>query len=185
MTILRILVVVALQTAALGYMIFDRQMMLNASQIVTLKTVPVDPQDIFRGDYVVLTYEISTADITTLDGDDKFDYGDVVFVTVVPDGETWKAAALGHGKPFAVQGGVAIRGSINRIDNGENGMTRYFGITYGIESYFVPQGTGLAIENEARQGKLSVDVAVTDDGRAAIKALRRDGKAPFYVEGVY
>ena len=40
MTALRILVVVALQTAALAYMIVDRQAMLNASRVVTLKVGP-------------------------------------------------------------------------------------------------------------------------------------------------
>ncbi len=183
-TVLRILVVAALQTAALAYMIVDRQMMLNASQVVTLKVVPIDPRDIFRGDYVILNYEISNVDPSKLQGDDRFTWGDTIFVTVVPQGAVWSAAAVGRDRPVAVDGGVAIRGTINRIDEGER-ETRSLGVTYGIESYFVPQGTGMEIENEARRGELSIDVAVGGDGRAAIKAIRRNGQPPFYVEGLF
>ena len=55
MMIMRILVVVALQTVALAYMILDRQTMLNSSRVVTLKVVPIDPNDMFRGEYVILS----------------------------------------------------------------------------------------------------------------------------------
>ena len=55
MTMIRILIVVALQSAALAYMIVDRQAMLNAGRVVTLKVAPIDPRDIFRGDFVILS----------------------------------------------------------------------------------------------------------------------------------
>jgi uncharacterized membrane-anchored protein len=180
MTAVRILIVVALQTLSLVYMIYDRQAMLNASRVVTLKVMPVDPRDIFRGDYVVLSYAISRLDTTKLDGDDKFDYGDTVFVTMLRQGEgaEWIPVALGRGKPFVVQGGVPIRGTVSQPD----GTT--IAVTYGIESYFVPEGTGRAIEEEANKGDLNVDAAIDPSGRAAIKALRRGGQV-FYVEGIF
>ena len=178
MTAIRILIVVALQTLALAYMIYDRQTMLNAGRVVTLKVVPVDPRDVFRGDYVTLNYEISRLDTTKLDGDDTFASGDKIYVTVVAQEGVWNAVALGRSKPFAVQGGVAIRGDVQYADSST------VSVTYGIESYFVPEGTGRAIEEEARKGELSVDAAIDPQGRAAIKALRRGGQL-FYVEGVF
>ena len=182
--ILRILIVVALQTVALAYMILDRQAMLNSSRVVTLKVVPVDPRDMFRGDYVVLSYDISRLDLTKLEGDDAMTYGDTVFVTVVRDGEAWKAVAVRRGRPFQVQGGIALQGKVESVDGAEaNGPPKTARITYGIESYFVPQGTGKDIEAEARSGELSVDVAVDAQGRPAIKAIRRKGQV-FYVEGI-
>lgn len=205
MIALRILIVVALQTLALAYMIYDRQAMLNAGRTVTLKVVPVDPRDIFRGDYVILSYDISRLDLSKIDGEDKFDYNDTVFVTLVPDGQTWKAAAIARGKPIAVQGGVAVRGTVISFDlinppeapapAGPSGTPApapaptpppqsFVLVTYGIESYFVPEGTGRAIEDEARKGELSVDAAIDPTGRASIKALRRSGNV-FYVEGVF
>lgn len=184
MTVIRILIVVALQTAALAYMIVDRQAMLNSAQVVTLKVVPIDPNDMFRGEYVILNYDISRLDLAKLDGDDTMSYGEVVFVTLVPDGQTWKAVAINRERPSEVQGGIALRGKTDWVD-GASGVTtpQHIGVNFGIESYFVPQGTGKIIEDEARKGELSVDVAIDADGRGAIKAVRRkDGV--IYVEGI-
>jgi uncharacterized membrane-anchored protein len=183
-TTLRILIVVALQTALLAYMIVDRQTMLNASRVVTLKVTPVDPRDIFRGDYVILSYDISRLDPTKLEGDDKFGYGDKVLVTLVPNGDTWTAAGIAHGKPVPAQNGVVIQGTIESFDANDTGQTTSVTVHYGIESYFVPEGTGRAIEEERQKGDVSADIAIDRQGRAAIKALRRNGQ-PFYVEGIF
>lgn len=203
-TTLRILIVVALQTAALVYMIVERQAMLNASRVVTLKVAPVDPRDIFRGDYVILSYDISRLEPGKLAGDDTFGYGDTVYVTLVPDGEAWTAAAIARDRPVSMPGGVAIRGTVEAFQlescetppPGPDGpptapapdtcgkRVQSVTVRYGIESYFVPEGTGRELEDERQKGDLSADIAVTDDGRAAIKALRRKGQV-FYVEGVF
>lgn len=185
MTALRILFVVALQTVALAYMIFERQSALNASRVVTLKVAPVDPRDIFRGDYVILSYEISRLDPSTLAGDDSFSNGDSVLVTLQNQGAAWKAIAISKGAPYMVQGGVPIRGTIYTVDmGGADGKVVSVTVNYGIESYFVPEGTGRAIETERQKGDLSADIAVASDGRTAIKALRRGGEV-FYVEGIF
>jgi uncharacterized membrane-anchored protein len=181
---LRILIAVALQTLALAYMIVERQAMLSSSRVVTLKVVPVDPRDIFRGDYVILSYEISRLDPTKIEGDDKFGYGEKVLVTLIQSGDTWTATAIAHGKPVMVQGGVIIQGTVQAFDANDTGQTTSVSVNYGIESYFVPEGTGHAIEAEARQGNISADIAVDNQGRAAIKALRRNGQQ-FYVEGIF
>ncbi|MBL8779881.1 MAG: GDYXXLXY domain-containing protein [Alphaproteobacteria bacterium] len=183
-TTLRILIVVALQTALLAYMILDRQAVLSAARTVTLKVVPVDPRDIFRGDYVILTYEISRLDPTKIEGDNTFGYGDKVLVTLVPNGDTWTATGIARGKPVPAQGGVAIQGTIESFDANETGQATAVTVHYGIESYFVPEGTGREIEQERQKGDLSADIAVDASGRAAIKALRRGGQV-FYVEGIF
>jgi uncharacterized membrane-anchored protein len=183
--IIRILVVVALQTAALAYMILERQAMLNSAQVVTLKVVPVDPNDMFRGEYVILNYDISRLEVEKLDGDDKFASGDTIFVTLVRDGESWKAVAVKNGQPQFVQGGVALRGNVSYVtETGERSNPIAVNVTYGIESYFVPQGTGHQIEAEARAGEIKVDVAVDGQGRGAIKAIRRKDKV-IHVEGIF
>jgi uncharacterized membrane-anchored protein len=58
-------------------------------------------------------------------------------------------------------------------------------LTYGIESFFVPQGQGKVIEDERQKGDLTADIAVDAQGRGTIKALHRaDGQA-MYVEGLF
>ena len=48
-------------------------------QEILLKTAPVDPNDLFRGDYVNLRYDISTIDLTNIVYDQPFIHGEDVF----------------------------------------------------------------------------------------------------------
>ncbi|NOT41476.1 MAG: GDYXXLXY domain-containing protein [Alphaproteobacteria bacterium] len=180
----RILLLAAAQTIALGYMIVDRQAMLNASRVVTLKVVPVDPMDPLRGEFVILNYAISRLKPAELDGEDKFNNADTIYVTLQNKGEDWAAVAIGH-RPVAVQGGVVIKGTVNYANEFtvDAKTTTELNITYGIESFFVPQGMGRDIEDTRQKGDLTADIAIDPKGRAAIKAMRRKGEV-FYVEGI-
>ncbi len=184
MATLRILIVVALQTIALVWMIADRQQMLNSSRVVTLKIVPVDPRDIFRGDYVILNYEISRLDVKTVEGEDKFAPGDTAYVALRQEGAHWKAASISHAPQASAQDIAVIRATVRYMDDPSDTGPVNVNLDYGIESYFVPQGTGHVIEEEARKGELSADIALDGKHRAAIKALRRNGTV-FYVEGIF
>jgi len=180
----RILLVVAVQTLALGYMIVDRQAVLNASRVVTLKVAPVDPMDPLRGEYVILRYAISTLNPDELQGDDKFRNAETVYVTLENKGEDWAAVAIGH-RPFTTPGGVVIKGLVSYVSEStaDAKTTTAVNVVYGIESFFVPQGMGRDIENERQKGDLAADIAIDAQGRAAIKAMRRSGQV-FYVEGI-
>jgi uncharacterized membrane-anchored protein len=185
MIALRILIVAALQTAALVYMIGERQAMLNASRVVTLKTMPVDPSDPFRGEYVVLTYTITQLDLAKLDGENDLNQGDTVYVTVRKHNGEWGATAIGKTRTPSTPDAVVIKGTVHSAYRPKpSEPPPQVRVDYGIESYWVPQGTGREIETEFRAGDLTVDVAVDDAGRPAIKALRRKGKV-FYVEGIF
>ena len=182
MTRFRILIVAALQTIALGWMIIDRQIMLDSSSVVTLKVVPIDPRDLFRGDYVVLNYDISRLDLGKLDGTKTIAPGDTVYVRLAQSDGAWTAKALSHTHE-TLDAGISLRAQIVSMDAPGEGRSQFITLTYGIESYFVPQGTGLAIEEAARKGTITIDAAVDAKGRAAIKAIRQAGK-PVYVEGI-
>ena len=67
--LLAALLVAGAQTAALGYMIESRASILRSGRDVLLKTVPVDPRDLLRGDYVILSYDISRLQPELFKGD--------------------------------------------------------------------------------------------------------------------
>jgi len=184
MTSFRILTVVALQTIALGWMIIDRQMMLDSSQVVTLKVVPIDPRDLFRGDYVVLNYDISRLDASKLGGTDTVAPGNTIFVRLEKSESTWTAVALSLAHEQPSDRAVSLKAQILGVDAPGAEGSQFITLSFGIESYFVPQGTGLAIEDAARKGTITIDAAVDTQGRAAIKAIRQDGK-PVHVEGIF
>ena len=56
------------QTAVLAYMVTDRVRLLSSGREITLPIIPVDPRDLFRGEYVRLGYDIGRVPVSLLDG---------------------------------------------------------------------------------------------------------------------
>ncbi len=54
-----VIVIVLLELLVLGFIAGKREWILWQGESVYLRTAPVDPRDIFRGDYVKLEYEIA------------------------------------------------------------------------------------------------------------------------------
>jgi uncharacterized membrane-anchored protein len=172
-----------LQVGLLGWIIYDRAQLLQTGRELRLAVVPVDPRDLFRGDYVTLSYNISRLRAEALAGDDTFDYGDTIYVTLADDGS---ATAISHAQPAS---GMFLKGAITSVDERsvcESGATtcKAYGIDYNLEKFFVPEGTGRELEKLRNEQKVSVDVAVAPDGRAALKRLLVDGE-PRFSEPLY
>lgn len=163
----------------------SRAGILRSGTEVRLATAPVDPRDLFRGDYVILNYRISTLDLSKLDGDKTFERNQPVFVRVAPGPDGLAEAkgvylarpAAGAGEAV-LEGKVASAGACVTNADGDpdcNAGRRAIRVAYGLESYFVPQGTGRAIETTERK-RLEIVAAVSSSGQAAIKRLLIDGK---------
>ena len=177
--------VAVIQFALLAVMIVDRMQILRDGAEVSLQTRPVDPRDIFRGDYVRLGYDISEVAAGALQGQPAGTSNPFVFVKLKPDGNGLYQAVSVHAEAVPVTGTeVLIRG---RVTSGTNCGTasRAFcdklRINYNLERYFVPEGEGLKLEQARNQRKLTIVAAITPSGRAAIKRLLVDG-APVYDE---
>lgn len=200
-----LIVLVLGQTLFLGAMIWDRVSLLRSPDVVTLKTAPIDPRDIFRGHYVILSYEISQLQLDKLSGDDAFAGNDAAWVELAPGEETWNAVAIWRERPEPADGNKIIRGRVTYVTDNrpftrvgpdsdpDGGLMRSEDacpgcivafLQYGIESYFVPEGEGRVLEEERNAGALTVDVALGRNGTAAIKGLRIGGE-PVYEEPVF
>ena len=171
---LALCLVAGLQTAALAWMIYDRIMLIETGREITLNTIPVDPRSLFRGDYVILNYEISRLELKALQGDIDFEPDRAVFVTLQKSADaTWQPVSIVKSLPAtAGEDRIVLRGTVRSA-----GMT--LRITYGIESYFVPEGEGKRLEDLVRERKLQVLLAVAPDGEAAIKGLLIDGELQY------
>lgn len=149
----------------LGF-IASKEYTLRTGQEVLLKTRPVDPRDLFRGDYVTLDYDISTLDLRKLDTDSSsFDWHDDVYVAIEIRGGYGIATGIYKNMP---KEGIFMKGEVN---NPSNTSMR---IEYGIESYFVPEGQGHDIERE--RNNLSVKISLDKSGNAVIKSVFIGGK---------
>lgn len=177
-----IIIVAALQTLVLGYMVWERVTLIANGKEVTLDVMPVDPRSLFRGDYVILNYRLLGQLDATLFSEPP-QKNQPVFVTVrqTPAG-SWTPSAASHARPsHPAEGDVIIRGHVEDVWQSTLNHPTQVRVRYGIESYFVPEGTGLELETKIREGDLKVIVAVGNSGESAIKGLEIEGKR-FYDE---
>lgn len=136
---------------------------LNMGQEILLKTAPVDPNDLFRGNYVNLRYDISAIDLTKIGFDSPFMTGEDVFATLAKGEKFWFVTRVGHYNQPLQKNEVCMKGKVTySYQNSIN-------VNWGIESYFVPEGKGKDIEREIRD--VSVKVSVDRTCRALIKEL--------------
>ena len=172
--------------------VVQRAAILKSGQEARLELTPVDPRDLFRGDYVVLDYRIGTVNIPA-DVPTSFTRGQQVFVTLRPDASNKsKAVAISAERPAVSGTDIVISGVVSSASTcmlNETGAIdcklgrRAVGVRYGLESYFVPEGEGKKIELTPK-ALLEVVAAIAPSGQAAIKRLLIDGK-PAYDEPPY
>jgi len=146
-------------------MIASKNYTLRTGKTVLLETVPVDPRDFLRGDYVVLRYKISDLDLSKIKTEKPhYSYGENIYVILKPGDKFWEAVAIQKNKS-AAESEVIIKGKAGYSGRKE------LGVRYGIESYFVPEGQGRDIERSMRGNKSSVTVEalVDSSGNALIK----------------
>jgi uncharacterized membrane-anchored protein len=136
-------------------------LLASGSRTVLLRVVPVDPRDLFRGEYVILSYEISWMPVPdALPGMT----GQTVYVTLAPEADNrhYRGVSASIKPPARGPGALPyMRGTLD-----EPGR-----IAFGIESYFVPEGQGQPYEAAARSRRLSAEVALAPNGQAALKSL--------------
>lgn len=171
--------VAAVQTLALSYMIYERVSILRSGREIVADVLPVDPRDLFRGDYVIFGYSFNSQQVVLPAGVKR---GDHVYVTLKPKEPgpgQWEVVKADATYPDAVEpGNVVLRAlaeyvyPLSESTKGESSGT----LRYGIESYFVPEGSGKELETMVADKKIAAVIAVSPGGKAAIKALMIDGK---------
>jgi uncharacterized membrane-anchored protein len=173
--------VAVIQSAALFQMVYDRNHLLKTGRELTLAAHPLDPRDIFRGDYVTLGYDISTLTRPSADSDPDMSSltpGSNVFVTLSPKAEGgWTETQVGRAYPSKLApDDIVLKGTLLSTWKSENPPQTRVNIRYGIEQYFVPEGTGRALEDKVREHKIEAIIAVGADGTSALKGLVVDGE---------
>jgi uncharacterized membrane-anchored protein len=183
------LAVALLQIGFLGWIIAGRAAILRNGAEVLLKVEPVDPRDLLRGDYVALGYEISRIPVKLIanvspDTSSSSDQPLVVRVRKGMDGYWHPETAWLDAAPAPAEADeVDIVGHIGAGWNLHDGDATV-SPDYGIERFYLPEGEGLAIQNDMRVRPFGVKVAVSKRGQAQIKALM-DGDKTLFEESLY
>jgi uncharacterized membrane-anchored protein len=167
------------QAAVLGWMIWDRTSLLANGREVVLEVVPVDPRSLFRGDYVILGYDISRFKLPP--GTKPPERNAPFYITLRKGpGDNWQGVSGSAEPPAQLQPDeVVIKGQVEYVSQPSSDAASepaVLGLHYGIESFFVPEGTGRELEQLVGSKKISALIAVDGSGNAAIKGLVSEGK---------
>lgn len=186
-----VLLAIAVQFLILGWMAGQREWIVRTSPTVWLRTTPVDPRDLFRGDFVRLNYEIASIHQSafgpTLAGDLALRAKakdrpyrrnrELVLYTALavnPESGTATPTSVDLVPPVA---GLFIKGRVQA--NGYSPAATLPNIAYGIDAYFVQQGKGQDLERRAPLGTpdgfqvpMEIQVALGRDGTAVILGHR-------------
>jgi len=152
---------IVLQLFIVAAIIVFKASVIAGGTTVLFKVEPVDPRDIFRGDYMILSYE----DVSRLDRElfksEKIKRGDNVYAELKQNGRFWEVARVISRKPD--KGTLFMKGSIS------GSRSKSVLMTYQIENYFIPEGSGQNIN--LRDSNPYVEVAIDKEGNAVLKKL--------------
>ena len=125
---------------------------------IRLQAQPIDPIDVFRGNYVVLRYEISSLPVLG-----EVRRGDTVCARLQESDGVWRANYADPGHPT---GTIICGRARNDASPGES-----VGIEYGIETYYAGAERAREIEESIAQKNLYVVIDLDADGSARIERL--------------
>jgi uncharacterized membrane-anchored protein len=187
--IISALVLALVQIGFLSWIIAGRAAILRNGKEVLLKIEPVDPRDLLRGDYIILGYGISRIPVKMIANipADKLSSDDTPIVVRLKRGADgyWQPTTAWFGKaPTPATADEAdISGHVAEgWDLRSEGMT--IAPDYGIERFYLPEGEGMAIQNDMRVRPFGIRIALAGDGTAQIKALV-DGDKTLFEDPLY
>ncbi len=166
---LLVLGAIAFQVISVAMIAGSKERVLATGQEITLQTAPIDPRDIFRGDYVRLNYLFSQISARQLDDsilDSGLRKGQKVYLSLATDSNGITQGNRLFTSPPA--DGLYLTGRVklhwpyrNYVKNKRPEIAKKLNqpvhIKYGIEQYYVEQGKGLVME-EIRGNRNSFQV---------------------------
>lgn len=131
---------------------------------VKIKTTPVDPRSMFRGNYARLSYEISRIESKHFNDSEGLRDDEIIYVILEQgENELYELSSVSLSKP---KNGIFLRG---RVDNGRwRSESEPVSVKYGIDAFFAKKEKALVLEDELRDGGIAV-LMVSSSGKARLK----------------
>ncbi len=143
-------IAVIIQLVLIGVLLGKQVFTVQTGNTVRIEVEPVDPRSPLRGDYMNLRYSISRIDTDLLSSPGELEGGDTVYVHLEqkPSDKTWKAVSVTKERPANE---VSMRGKVTAVGSG------MIGVKYGIEQYFIPEGSGRNVNLRNAEVEVKVD----------------------------
>ena len=185
-----VLLAVLLQIGAVAAIALHKEWVLHNGRSLWVQTAPIDPRDIFRGDYVSLNYLFTRLRSEQIDPalqQRGLRKGEAVYLAMRIDASGLASALRlqlqrpdfpylrGWASAEWPYWGYHLRSRRNR--DGFKPGDWPLRVRYGIEQYYVEQGRGLELEKirgsrDDFQRSMLVELAVPDSGQALIRGYR-------------
>ena len=141
-----LLILIVLQVGFIGFQSYTSEKLLQEGELIKLQLQPVDPRSMLQGDYVILHYDINDlyfhedgwnkkVKVLLQEKNGVYQYGGNYYID-----HQW------HHDYRRQPGDVIMNGTIHSYQN----------IVYGIESYFIPEGSGRDLETSAKYAYVRV-----------------------------
>ncbi|MEK9183874.1 MAG: GDYXXLXY domain-containing protein [Patescibacteria group bacterium] len=161
----KFILAIAIQLIIIFAIIIFKSSVVVGGTEVLLQIEPVDPTDPFRGDYITFQYSDISDISLLLDDSPSINRGSTFYVVLERTGKYWEAVDIYKNKPEKDVLGynkIFLKG---RLD--------YDGrVVYGIEEYFIPEGTGRDFNFRSREAHAKV--SVDKNGNAVLKQIYMD-----------
>ncbi|MBM7702066.1 GDYXXLXY domain-containing protein [Metabacillus iocasae] len=138
-----LLVIISIQLVIIGVQVTKSERVLANGETVTLQLEPLDPRSLLQGDYVILRFTISRLELK-----EEPSYNEKIKVGLVQNKQgvyEYHTHVVGDEK----ESGAADVWITGRYKGNGN-------VEYGIENYFIEEGTGREVEENARYAKIKV-----------------------------
>ncbi len=177
---LKFLLCAAIPLVILLAMTITPLLTLQLGQEIKIKTMPVDPRDIFRGDYVTLNYEINEIPIEKAPAVFKEEKNwseqrrTALYVILKKDGDYY---VVDHAVLEKPKDGIYMKGYYewpvwpqNAVYQGDQNIIG-IRVSYNLDQYFLPENTGKSLEYLSQRGQLDAFVKVWN-GYSTLVSIR-------------
>ena len=158
-------------------MIWEQERLYETGITYKIRTVPVDPNDPFRGKYITLRYDISNYTISDVSHLEPIQVNKQIYVQLEEEGEGFaKISHLSDSPPNSKNYLIArIQRFFRETDN-----TYHFRLSYPFETYFMEESKALKAEQLYRDAlrnsdKKTYGVVNISRGKAVLKDVQVDG----------
>ena len=155
-----------IQALVISSIFYNAQYPLWYGKEVRFETEPVDPRDLFLGNYASLRLPIHSFPISNREPLDDFRPGDSAYVVLKQDGAVWKPVDAFKRCPADAQ---CIRGRV------QYRYQQRIELIYGLESFYASPERAMEIESQTRSrntpSRAQLVVMIASNGQARIKAI--------------
>ncbi|MFC4386826.1 GDYXXLXY domain-containing protein [Gracilibacillus marinus] len=132
---------------------------------IKLQTIPIDPQDPFYGDYLILDYEVERITRSEWDIDEELSYGDPIYLTLEKNAnDIYQIKEVNQIKPKNKKNEVVLLAKYEWFDTFDN----KYHVDLGLGRYYIEDNTGEMYEES---GELLVTIVIAPWGQKKIVTI--------------